>query len=365
MQKPLQLSEQHKQLQQEIPQIIESTIAARILNAVGSCIQRFTQQSQPVPWYVSALVLAATVILPQTLIALVLKDPQQVIGKGLFWSVTVPVVSLVIPLHYLSARHLLLRIRDHILPDMKDENDWDRLKLFLDQLAGWRLALARAIMISLLWTVIAVSIFSSLNNGPIRVSYAFDVWLFGFFGMGIGLPYLSWFVRLPNQLKHFQYRLYQLNPAQSEVVAHISNLSTPAFLAMAFVLAIGTVAAGLIEVFNWVVPVIILSFWIPLITNFINTQAAVNKIVESGKWQTLNEIQEQIHALKNDSGIRSTADLESINKLMELHDKVYNAKNTRLRITSVLEFLNQLLLPLLAFLISNYAVVLKLFNVVP
>ena len=35
------------------------------------------------------------------------------------------------------------------------------------------------------------------------------------------------------------------------------------------------------------------------------------------------------------------------------------------RITSILEFLNQLLLPLLAFLLSNYNAVLKLFNLPP
>ena len=146
--------------------------------------------------------------------------------------------------------------------------------------------------------------------------------------------------------------------------SHFKPLYTH-FLAAALLLATGTMAASLIEVFNWVVPVIIISFWVPLIATFVNTQSAVNKIIESGKWQTLNEIQEQIHVLKKGTGFNSAADIETINKLMELHDRVYNARNTRLRITNVFEFLNQLLLPLLAFVISNYTVVLKLFKLIP
>ena len=365
MQKSLELSEKHKQLQRQIPEMSESTIAARILNMAGSWIQRVTRQSHSVPWYVSALLLEIAAILPQTLIALVLRDPHQVIGEGLFWSVAAVLVSVAIPLCHWSASYILLRIRDHIIPAMKDDNDLDRLKLFLVQLSDWRPPLIWAVLVSLIWTIIAVPIFNSANHGPIRISYVFDIWLFGFLGLGIGVHYLTWFMRFPGGLKHNQYKLYQLDPSRSEIIAHISNISTPPFLATAIYLAVVTLIARLFEFFNWVIPVIIISFWIPLIVNFINSQSAINQIIESGKWRTLNEIQEHIHARKNGSGLNSSADIETLNKLMELYDRVHNARNTRLRITSILEFLNQLLLPLLAFLLSNYNAVLKLFNLNP
>ena len=364
MQEVLQVSEQHKQLQQQIPDMIDSTIAARILKILGSWIQRVTRQSHPVPWYVSALLLEIAAILPQTLIALALRDHHQVIGEGLFWSLAAVLVTVTIPLSHWSASYILQRIRDHIIPAMEDDNDLDRLKHFMIELADWRQPLIRAILLSLIWTAIAVSIFNSANNGPIRTSYVFDVWLFGFFGLGISVHYLTWFMRFPSRLKHYQYKLYQLDPSRSEIIAHISNISTPSFLATAIYLAVVTLVASLFEFFNWVIPVLIISFWIPLIVNFINSQSAINKIIESGKWQTLNELQEQIHARKN-SGLNSSADIETLNKLMELYDRVHNARNTRLRITSIFEFLNQLLLPLLAFLLSNYNAVLKLFNLNP
>ena len=277
---------------------------------------------------------------------------------------TALVVTVTIPLGYLSANYILLRIRDQIVPAMKEDNDLDHLKLFLVQLSDWRQTLLWASLVSLVWTIIALSIFNYANNGPVRISYVFDIWLFGFFGLGIGLHYLTWFMRFPSRLKHYQYKLYQLDPSRSEIIAHISNISTPPFLATAIYLGITTLIASLFEVFNWVIPVIIVGFWIPLIVNFINSQSAINKVIESGKWQTLNELQGQIHARKN-SGLNSSADIETLNKLMELYDRVHNARNTRLRITSILEFLNQLLLPLLAFLLSNYNAVLKLFNLNP
>lgn len=365
MQNSLELPEQHRRLQQEILGLIEDTIAARILRWAGTWIQRVTRQSRPIPWYVSALLLEVAAILPQTLIALVLRDPHQVIGEGLIWSVAAVLVTVATPLCDWSASYILLRIRDHIIPAMKDDNDLDRLKLFLIQLSDWRQPLIWAFLVSLIWTIIAIPIFNSANNVPIRISYVFDIWLFGFLGLGIGVHYLTWFMRLPSQLKHYQYELYQLDPSRSEIIAHISNLSTPSFLATAIYLAVVTMVASLFEFFNWVIPVIIVSFWIPLIVNFINSQSAINQIIESGKWQTLNEIKERIHALKNGSGLNSTAEIETLNKLMELYERVHNARNTRLRITSIVEFLNQLLLPLLAFLLSNYNAVLKLFNLNP
>ena len=87
MKKSLQISEQRKIIKQEITALIEETLSAKILQLAGSLIQKLSRRPSPPPWYIGAMLLAIIAILPQALIALILRQPDQVNGKGLIWSI--------------------------------------------------------------------------------------------------------------------------------------------------------------------------------------------------------------------------------------------------------------------------------------
>ena len=123
-----------------------------------------------------------------------------------------------------------------------------------------------------------------------------------------------------------------------------------------------TFVASVFNIFNWVILIIIMIFWVPLFIQFINSQSAINNIVITEKWKTLNELQEQIHKYKNNINSDSSENFDTINNLLDLHEKVFNSSNIKLVVSSTMGFINQLLLPLIAFIISNYESVLAFFR---
>jgi hypothetical protein len=86
------------------------------------------------------------------------------------------------------------------------------------------------------------------------------------------------------------------------------------------------------------------------------------KIITRAKWKKLNEIQAQIEKLEVEENIVEKETMEAVNRLMDYHDRIRATRNSALDLRAGLNFLNSLLLPLLAFLLGNLKEVLKLFS---
>jgi hypothetical protein len=366
MENSLEVSTQRELLKQEFDALIENTLPARILQIAGSLIQRLTRRSNFPPWYVSTIVLVIVSTLPQILFAVIVKQPEQVIGNGLIWSLSVVLIIQVIPITYLISRYVLMFINAQILEHMAESRDLESLGKFIRQrLGSLQGAFYYALLASLIWSLIAIPTFSFFNHKFIGIGLAIDVWIWGFCAPGVGLYFILTLLQLPSQMGNYHYQVYELNPAQSEAINHIAALFTRPFLAIAIYLAISTFIASAFSEFLWVVVVVVVIFWIPLIIQFINSQNAINKIISSAKWQTLNKLQERIRKHQADTNLDLPGNIEGLNKLMDLYERVYSTNSFRLTIKSTLEFLNQMLLPLLAFLISNYDSVLRFFKLKP
>lgn len=365
MKKSSQISEQREKVKQEITALIEETLPAKMLQFGGSLVQKLTRQPNPPPWYVGAIVLTIISLLPQAFIALIFKQPDQVMGSGLTWSLAVILCVQSIPLTHLVTRYNTTFVCDHIIDNIEDAKHLEDLRIFcVERLGNRQGMLSYALFASVIWSIIAISIFSVFNNGFIGLVHSIDLWIFGFCGPGLGLYFIQVLIQLPNRLGNYHYKVYELNPAQSEVINHIVTLFTRPFLAIATYLAICTFIYSLFSEFLWVVVVVVI-FWIPMIVEFINGQKAINKIISSAKWQALNKIQERIRKHQEAANLDVPGTVESLNKLMDLYERVYNTNSFKITARSTLEFLNQLLLPLLAFLISNYDSVLKFFKLKP
>jgi hypothetical protein len=327
-------------------------------------IWRFTGKTDtnPPPWYVGTIVLTIVAILPQILIALILKQLEQVIGDGLMWSLAALLVVQAIPLTHLVTRYNTTFICDHIIDNIEDGKHLEDLRAFaVEYLGNRQWMLSYALFASIIWSIISISIFSVFNHGFIGIVHSIDLWIFGFCGPGLGLYFVQVLIQLPNRLGNYRYKVYELNPAQSEAINHIATLFTRPFLAIAIYLAVCTFVAGLFSGFLWVIALVIL-FWIPMIVEFINGQNAINKIISAAKWQALNRVQEKIRKHQGSADFDAPGNIESLNKLMDLYERIYSTSSFKLTIKSTLEFLNQLLLPLLAFLVSNFDKVIKLFK---
>lgn len=303
------------------------------------------------------------VILPQTIIALILKQPEQIIGNSLIWSGDVMLAVQSIPITYLVSRYNTTFFCDHMIDSIEDAKDLEDSRLFcIERLGNRRWMLSYSLFASVVWSILAISIFSIFNHGFIGLVHSIDVWVFGFCAPGLGLYFIQVLTQLPNRLGNYRYKVYELNPAQSEIISHFATLFTRPFLAIAAFLAICTLISSFFSEFLWVLAIVVVIFWIPMIVEFINGQNALNKIIASAKWQALNKIQEQIRKHQDDTNPDAPENIESLNKLMDLYERVYNTNSFKITARSTLELINQLLLPLLAFLITNFDKVLKLFR---
>ena len=109
MKRALEISKQRDLLKQEINVLIENTLPARILRAAGSLIQRLMRRPNLPPWYISTILLGIIAILPQVVVTLILKDPDQIIGKELLWSITTEMMVLCIPILYFLSKYVFPR----------------------------------------------------------------------------------------------------------------------------------------------------------------------------------------------------------------------------------------------------------------
>jgi len=130
----------------------------------------------------------------------------------------------------------------------------------------------------------------------------------------------------------------------------------------AILAAIVTLFITFIKLLTTAISILLLLLaWGPLTALFVFNQRALAKIITRAKWKTLNEIQAQIERLRAQEDIPSEQTLAHLGKLMDYHDRIKATRNSALDLRAGLNFLNSLLLPLIAFLLTNLDKVLKLF----
>jgi len=189
--KSLQVSKQQNIVKQQVTEMVENTLPARILRIVGSLIQRVTRQATPPPWYISTLFLEIITVLPKLLITLIFREPQQVIGSGLAWTLSTVISIPVIPFSYLTTRYALITIRDHVIDRIEERNELYDLQTFLSRYTNQRRAFYYALITSIIWSITAISFFSFFNHGYIGLGFSIDVWIFGFPSVTIMMRHAS------------------------------------------------------------------------------------------------------------------------------------------------------------------------------
>lgn len=167
---------------------------------------------------------------------------------------------------------------------------------------------------------------------------------------------------LSARIGRYHLRLYMANPASSEVITHLASLLSSFVYLVALFAALLTlyIAVSRLLIIQFVVVWFSL-WWIPIIVIFVLNQSSLFSIVQRAKWKTLNEIQAKVVQLHSSDKLGEKETMETINRLIDYYDRVNATRNSALDLRGTLNFVNSLLLPLLAFLLGNLDVVLKLF----
>jgi hypothetical protein len=172
--------------------------------------------------------------------------------------------------------------------------------------------------------------------------------------------YLFLFVVLPLRLSRCQFKLHAEDPASTEVLADWSGMMNFAAYIFAFMLATGTLFTVTVVTFRLRILVFIIPRWLPLIALFVVNQMAMSGAITRSKRKSLNEVEAQMAALRPRADPPDNETRETLLWLWDYHDRIKGTRNSTLDIKGIMNLVNTLLIPLLAFLIANGQTILEL-----
>jgi hypothetical protein len=349
------LLEKREELKREVTAGMGKTFPALILNTTGRTIRALTRNQRPVSLYYSAVVLALLILLPGSLISALLHEAEEWVALGWRWALSIEgcLFGSTLLGHILVGK-VLADTLDHLIDNIESTDNLTDLQQWLADACSIRKPLALAIPFCISYGSVSTILTSIFRGAFIGYGLATECLIFGFF-YGVGLYYVFWMLRLPPRLSRYQYRLYELDPVNSQVIGHLSRMLNTWVYVLAAWFAFSTFVSAFARTreTEWFGVFLIFVGWIPTSAQFISNQVALSTIVTTVKWQTLNELQAKISKLRTEANPADKEAIEAINRLMDLHDRVRATRNSTLNLRTGLNFLNQLMLPFLAFLLAN------------
>ena len=332
------------------------TAPAKVLNLPTAIARIFGGERIVLPQSLSALVVAVAICLPFFALAFLLKETKQLrdIGGIVFASVQLSYLSVV--LTYIDVNiNIFGRLRRNIIPLIASKQDLAELTACIE-LATTRKYLPS---ISLLGTVVGLTAlvggtlayFISDGSNP-GFGLPVGAIVFGCFG-GISLHYLIWVLKLTRVLGNLDFSISEFIPVRSRVIHEITGMLNTHIYIVALFTAVVTVVDYQHPYTAWFVGVDVLLGWLPIIAQFLLTQQAVRKIIAKAKWKTFEEIQSEIRALRNSGHLKDKRTTDAVNRLMDLHDRIEKTGDSTLDLKAGLQFLNQLMLPVLSWAIVS------------
>ena len=347
------LLEKRDELKHEITTGMAKALPALILDTTGRIVRMLTRSRQPVSWHYSAVVLTLVILLPGSLISALVHEAEEWMRLGPLFALAIEMALFGgIILAHIMLGNVLANIRDHLIDAIESADDLTDLQQWLADVRSVRKCLAAMVVFGVFYGIVATIICSLLCREFIGFGLATECFIFGII-LGEVLYYMLWMLRLPSRLSRYQYRLYEVDPVNSEVISHLSRMLNSYVYVVAAYCALATLPAASFRIVVWFAAAMIFIGWIPVTIQFTSNQIALSRIVTTAKWKTLNELQAKIRKLRTEANLADKETMEAINRLMDYHDRIRVTRNSTLDLRTGLNFLNQLMLPLFAFLLAN------------
>ncbi|MBE7470442.1 MAG: hypothetical protein DPW09_03870 [Anaerolineae bacterium] len=355
--------EKREELKRQLAAGEYQTLIDVILDRTGRLIQKLTRNPKlPSFWYSAAVIILLTSLI-SFLISILLGEfsplrrahiPREIALMGLSFAGIIAIKVYV--------GMLFTTLRSKLLDAIGFAKDLNDLQHWLIGLCEVRRHLFFSLAFAFLTFFYAVIFIAPLMGGISGFGASFSVVVNGFIG-GIMIYYLFLALSLPVRLSRYQFKLYGADPSSSEVVDSLADMLNNFVFITAVLAALATLIFAFLGVLNLASLVfIVFAIWIPLTTLFIINQYALSKIITTAKWKTLNDIQAKIEKLQTQEELPGKETLEHLNKLMDYHNRIKATRNSALDLRAGLNFLNSLLLPLIAFVLGNLDKILAYFS---
>lgn len=343
-----------KKMKLEVSNRSGSNLPTVMICVTDNLIRRISGSKDTLPlWYV-VLFLALVIQLPTLLVTLLLKEFDQWSVLGVIWIGYIEVGLLAAMMAYNQIHHIVHALTTWLIDSIHEEDDLIDLEESLDEFFNIRKFGINTILFSAFWCVTFSTIFSWYLGKFIGFGLASGTIVYGFVA-GAGYVYLPWLIQFSSRLGRYEFDLFALMPAHSEIIARLKNFFNFQMYGIMGYFLVCTIVA----VINiWAEVLVVIVAWIPATLLFIFYQNSLRQIIIKSKWKYLKKLQMQITNLSERRDPKRTT-IEAINVLMDHHERVRLTPNSTMDLRSVLTFLNQLMLPIIGFFLANIDKIIK------
>lgn len=349
-----ELLQKRIELKQIINDGIKRTFPAYFYDVIGNGFVKLFRLPKKPHWGFSAFVFIVLLLLPGSFIALVTGEIYRWGKIELILHGTAILAYFCGITSFVNLKYIILPgIRDHIVDAIQSKESLYKFEKWLSSMfsiSNWLIiTIGFGFLYGLLVTILEFYAFGRLLSVSIIVS----TFLIGTTPT-MALYVVARMLTFPIELANYQLHIYELDPANSEVIQRlIYTLNVYIYIIVGYC-ASGTMIFALIPKMSWGIWLFITLGWAPTIIQFLVNQYAIRKIIINAKWQNLNRLQIRISELQNNI-LTDASDkaILQLNQLMDLHDRISKKPNSALSWGAGLSFLNQLMLPLLGLLLGN------------
>jgi hypothetical protein len=353
------LSVQCKRFKHELATNKRTTLLEATMEKTGYLVQRITRNSQAIPFWYSAVFIALLLLLIGLLASRLLGEFDLRHTMLVFWDV-IFMLPTVIAVRIYNNR-LRLYLRDHIVDAIQSGENLADLQNWWYSTTDTKASGVFALVFSVLSGMFASGIAYLMTGHFLSIGLTVVVMVVQIlFGMGFYIA--GAMLGLSIRMSRYQFKLFAADPSSSEIIDHLSNIfMTGVYLSVSIV-----VMFTLLNAVTGALPNVGLLLLVPLwainIVLFIVTQYALSRIITTAKHRTLSEVQTKIEGLLTDASLTTKETRETVDWLLDYHDRVKATRNSALDVRAALGFLNSLLLPLLAFALANLDKIVALFR---
>jgi hypothetical protein len=381
MEKALTISEKRNQLKEQLES--RRSLPENILDGMGAAYQRLVNPAAvkargtflPISathldddgfpsFWLSGIAIGLITFLIGWVVAITSGNPltPEELKLSLWAAVTGPLALIA---NKINIRAFLNTFRVSCVDKILRVSDMDNLEKWLvDNFIWWKPLLAGLVIGPLLGWFLYVTWLGTHPGINFHIGPFLIVVLSCIQSVLVGYYLYPFYVAFPSRLNRYRFDLYEPDPSSSEVVGQLSRLLTfLLYVTMAYIVWL-TVGLGYVEVLTADTPqpgiVFSIFVWAPTVILYSTGQYHLSELIIRAKWKTINEIQKQVEELYKEEKIPDKETLERLGKLMDYHDRIKATPNSALNFRASLNFLNSLLLPILAFVAANLKDVINL-----
>ena len=353
-----------EKLREEIECVYQTSLLRRYWGFVGRALARLVGKNGEAPMWISALVALGVVQVATQILLAVLKvpfagSPLSVQKSYLFLAYIWLSIIVFQALIELFIKHLKTTLVDAVaLPEGEAG-----IRRWQQQTGRASFETTAAIIFTLLFAFVTIFVIYFQRD----VHAGFEVYFFNVLLFSQMSFHLYWMlvtvITFTSSIRHWKLNLFPDDPASSYVIQTLHQVSSTILLLVALLLGLNIVLVIPAKLYSQVYLIsTIIAFWIPSLFYFWMSETSFSKLVRAAKMERLDVIQSQIIEIESTQDMKQKEPAESVQRLLDLHDRVKAAPVSIINLNSIANLLGSLALPLLAFLINVFDIWQKLFQ---